>query len=115
MTTQCKFACPHGDRCTLGQDHEGGHNHLGCDCNEPDAELSQDTLEVLDVLEELRQDVLRYGRASGFVGAIALGDNDIKPFYVGPSVLILGMLEAPRADIVRAWQGDKDSRRDGAS
>ena len=33
---RCPLACPHGDRCTLPRGHEGGHNHRGCDCNEPD-------------------------------------------------------------------------------
>ena len=36
VNTRCPLACPHGDRCTLPRGHEGGHNHRGCDCNEPD-------------------------------------------------------------------------------
>ena len=32
----CPFACPHGDQCALESGHDGGHNHRGCDCNEPD-------------------------------------------------------------------------------
>lgn len=33
---RCEFTCPHGDRCTLAQGHEDGHNHRTCGCNEPD-------------------------------------------------------------------------------
>ena len=36
VVATCSWACPHGDRCTLPRGHEGGHNHRGCDCNEPD-------------------------------------------------------------------------------
>lgn len=32
---RCTFTCPHGDRCRLPENHDGGHNHR-CDCNEPD-------------------------------------------------------------------------------
>jgi hypothetical protein len=32
---RCPLACPHGARCTLPKDHEGGHNIPGCACNEP--------------------------------------------------------------------------------
>lgn len=35
----CPFACPHGDQCALESGHDGGHNHRGCDCNEPDQPL----------------------------------------------------------------------------
>lgn len=34
---RCPQTCPHGDRCTLEAGHEGGCNHRGCDCNEPDS------------------------------------------------------------------------------
>ncbi len=33
---RCTFACPHEDQCTLERGHDGGHNHRGCDCNDPD-------------------------------------------------------------------------------
>lgn len=37
MTSErCQFTCPHGDQCALEKGHGGGHNHRGCDCNEPD-------------------------------------------------------------------------------
>jgi len=32
---RCPWGCPHGDRCTLGLGHEGGHNFTKCGCNEP--------------------------------------------------------------------------------
>jgi hypothetical protein len=35
---RCTSACPPGDRCTLDAGHGGGHNHRGCDCNEPNEE-----------------------------------------------------------------------------
>jgi len=38
LANQCTSACPHGDRCTLAEDHDGGHNHRVCDCNEPNSE-----------------------------------------------------------------------------
>jgi hypothetical protein len=35
---QCRFTCPHDDRCRLPEGHSGGHNHK-CDCNEADVKL----------------------------------------------------------------------------
>ena len=32
---RCSSTCLHGDRCTLGRGHTGGHNHRECACNEP--------------------------------------------------------------------------------
>lgn len=40
---RCKSTCPHGDRCTLPVDHEHGHNHAVCECNEPNDDADQAT------------------------------------------------------------------------
>ena len=37
---KCPFTCPHGDRCTLLDGHDGNHNHADCDCNEPDVAVA---------------------------------------------------------------------------
>lgn len=50
MEPRCNWVCPHGDCCSLSTGHTGGHNHPGCDCNEPDHQVT--TLSVKELREK---------------------------------------------------------------